>query len=71
MAVSTWCAYFQIVNDVERESVREQFTVSLVVLGGPVTISPLQGSATVTIVDDDGGEFPLSLYKYQRGHKNC
>ena len=51
-----WCAVFQIVDDTERESVREEFTVSLVALDGPVTISAVQESATVTIVDDDGGK---------------
>ena len=52
-----WCAVFQIVDDTERESVREEFTVSLMALDGPVTISAVQESATVTIVDDDGSKF--------------
>ena len=52
-----WCADFQIVDDTDRESVREDFIVSLMVLNGPVNISELQETATVTIFDNDGGKF--------------
>ena len=56
VAGDTWCADIEIVDDTVRESVREDFTVSLMALDVRVTISLQRGSATVTIVDDDGGE---------------
>ena len=57
----TQCADIVIVNDDDIESVREQFTVTLEVVNGPVIISPQQASANVTIIDDDGGKFTLSF----------